>query len=877
MKRIFILPLLALFSIGQLFAGPISPQEAQKIAEAQLRQNGLRSSKAPLELTYTHYGKSQALRSASAPYYYIFNGKGQDGFVIVSADDRTAPVLAYNHQGNLNLNEAPEALRWWLSQFDKEYQWLMEHPETEGRKTATLRSEFAPIAPLLGDIQWDQNAPFNSECPKDPKSGLRSMVGCVATALGQVMRYHQWPKRANAATIEYNDYRSKQLRTYTFGKEAYDWAHMRGNFNTQPATDKEAHAIGYFLRDVGYACKMKYSSWESSAWEKEALIAVTTYFNYKNSASLAYRDGYTLDQWRSMIVKQLQAKKPLFYCGVGPDGGHAFVLDGYQPEGDFYHFNWGWNGLSDGYYKMGALIPGELGIGAGMGAYNMQQCILLDLEPNRDNNAGPEARPTAPFFLTRASIAKEGTVLKTRGFALQYAYNDGDFFINDQASIYRKGTNEKVLDIAGDKNKRLLFYYMAFMDYDIPITQEQYADGDYEVRFTWNTDKHPEFTPFARTNDEPEIVYFSVKDGKIVEGSIAYDNTFEPFRVEAEGPVALYSYAFSTIKLKLTNPNLKEYYGPVRLFLFSNSGGATITAPVTQPTYEVFVSIPGKQSISLEIPLIPEYSVGTQLYPYVQMSNPSRYITSDFIPGTHKKRLANSKAISISEKGVVVAQPKEIKGMVEIFSNSQGQETYRFYTGDESVEAPAFTIENRGEKSTLGQKDGFALSALVINSKGSEVLRASNALTEPIAPGAKVTYKPIFKNNEATKNAVGDKGYLIAHWIRVNPETGEFLSYHNPYKRYAGYKYPIYYAKGTTTEEVTVPTLAIYPLPAQTAINIVGGDAHEPLYLYALDGTLVSTHLLDATGVASLSVEHLAPAVYVVMYKQHAYKITVAR
>jgi hypothetical protein len=61
--------------------------------------------------------------------------------------------------------------------------------------------------------------------------------------------------------------------------------------------------------------------------------------------------------------------------------GHAFVCDGYDGNG-LYHFNWGWGGAYDGYFKLAILNPetGQVGSGSSDG-YAYGQEIVIGIQP----------------------------------------------------------------------------------------------------------------------------------------------------------------------------------------------------------------------------------------------------------------------------------------------------------------------------------------------------------------------------------------------------------------------------------------------------------------------------------------------------------------
>ncbi|MDE7115738.1 MAG: hypothetical protein K2O56_04855, partial [Muribaculaceae bacterium] len=53
-----------------------------------------------------------------------------------------------------------------------------------------------------------------------------------------------------------------------------------------------------------------------------------------------------------------------------------------------YHFNWGWGGMSDGYFLLDALNPESVGTGGGEGGgYNSGQDIIIGIQPQSESSA----------------------------------------------------------------------------------------------------------------------------------------------------------------------------------------------------------------------------------------------------------------------------------------------------------------------------------------------------------------------------------------------------------------------------------------------------------------------------------------------------------
>ena len=192
MKKRFLLLSFCVFLVMGLCAKPRSLQEAQQIANSFSGNTGKTTDlkkgvKSTTQLAFVQEGASQ-------PLYYVFN-KGT-GFVIVSADDRATEILGYSDAGSFDVNNLPDNFRFLLESYATELEDLSAVPETDAVPMipvkASAQTGNTSVAPLLGNILWDQGDPYNSFCPT-LQNGNKAAVGCVATAMSQIMRYYQWP------------------------------------------------------------------------------------------------------------------------------------------------------------------------------------------------------------------------------------------------------------------------------------------------------------------------------------------------------------------------------------------------------------------------------------------------------------------------------------------------------------------------------------------------------------------------------------------------------------------------------------------------------------------------------------------------------------
>jgi Peptidase C10 family len=129
----------------------------------------------------------------------------------------------------------------------------------------------------------------------------------------------------------------------------------------------------------------------SGAQTLDVATALKTYFDYASSVQGVYRTSYTSTAWTNLLKAELDAGRPMQYAGTGSGGGHSFVCDGYDNQ-NYFHFNWGWGGSSDGYFITSALNPGSLGTGGGSGGFNTNQRAIIGIRPNQAVATAPSLR-----------------------------------------------------------------------------------------------------------------------------------------------------------------------------------------------------------------------------------------------------------------------------------------------------------------------------------------------------------------------------------------------------------------------------------------------------------------------------------------------------
>ena len=367
MKRI-LLVLCLVAGMGGIMASPVGQQKAQKLGSKFLSTTALGQKNADIQLNLV----STAI-DRGATDYYVFNVASGEGFVIVAGDDRVKPILAYSTTGQYDPNDVSEGFQYTLDGFREEIQYVREHNLTATpdiiaewnvvAKTGSLNRGHqtrAVVGPLCQSI-WNQNYPWNSQCPEDPEgSGGYVYAGCAATAMGQVMKFWDWPAVGNGSHTYNPDGYAQQ--SANFGETEYHFELMPLALDST-SSEEEIYYIAQLLHHLGIALDMQYSAAGSGANAFSVYTAFQSYFRYErdfiemNLGSIIPGYGYTNEEWAQMLKDGgLDEHLPIFYTGSddGGAGGHAFVCDGYD-ENDYFHFNWGWSGRDDAWCPIGAL------------------------------------------------------------------------------------------------------------------------------------------------------------------------------------------------------------------------------------------------------------------------------------------------------------------------------------------------------------------------------------------------------------------------------------------------------------------------------------------------------------------------------------------
>ena len=377
------------------WAGPRSFQQAQAIAERQAALQGIIMDQQQVSKARKQYLLNGSSSSETATSYYVFDNGSDKGFTIVSGDDELPEIVGYSAHGNSENLMKTEGCAAFLKAYQK-FVAAFTQGDAKARKIlaeqralkADGRYQQPKIDPLLGDIAWNQETPYNKMCPKYEGSEL-SVTGCVATAMAQVMMYYKYPNELQATIPAYTTATNKLKVNAISEGEKYDWANMLPTYTEGEYNTTQADAVAKLMFHCGAAVQMDYGDSSGALVRPEDM---STYFGYDaDLLQEVYRSVYTLAEWKKILDRELEAKRPILYGGARSyERGHQFVCDGSDGEG-LYHINWGWSGVSDGYFDITLLDPDVPGTGAGTSAdgYNRDCSVIIGIAPDNGSKDEP--------------------------------------------------------------------------------------------------------------------------------------------------------------------------------------------------------------------------------------------------------------------------------------------------------------------------------------------------------------------------------------------------------------------------------------------------------------------------------------------------------
>lgn len=388
MKK-FYLTFAFLFLSMALLANPVSIASARKIAQNYFMHYAAGKADYTISNVITR-------QNGGTNVFYVFNFSA-GGYILISADDAAIPVLGYSENGTYNENNLPVQMVDWLDGYAKEIQNIIDR-QLSNKQTVKEWNKInfndfpetkLAVAPIC-TTTWDQSPYYNDVVELSTATNV--YVGCVATAMGQIMKKWNYPT-IGVGTHTYTD-ATYGVLSADYGTTTYNWGSMPVALSFA-STNAQKTAVGTLLYHCGVAVNMQYSTSGSGAYSSDVPDALMDHFNYQNSAEIQYMAAFTSTAWKDLLKAELDAGRPVLYSGDDGSSGHAFVCDGYNAS-DQFHFNWGWSGTGNGYFTIGSLNTSN-------GNFNNNNSAVIRITP-------PLGGPVADFVASNQTPAVGGTV-----------------------------------------------------------------------------------------------------------------------------------------------------------------------------------------------------------------------------------------------------------------------------------------------------------------------------------------------------------------------------------------------------------------------------------------------------------------------------------
>lgn len=591
-----------------VMAGPRSFQQAKAIAEKQAALLGVTIDQKAMAKVRKQGGKAEM--NLSQQSYYVFPNANSKGFTIVSGDDRLPEIVGYSSQGSYDENNLPEGFVSFMKAYQNLYNKvnlgdaealknLAEIKAWRNKKNASAASTSA-VAPLLGNIEWDQTSPYNNMCPKYDSVHVAA-TGCVATAMAQVMAYYKYPKQLKADIPGYvNRWNGipMEIPTITQEEGIYDWDNMLPKYNEANATQQQKDAVAKLMYHCGAAVRMSYGP-ESGAAVSSSKLA--KYFGYDADLMMDLsRSSFTLDKWMQIIDTELAAGRPVLYGGQSSDNGHQFICDG-KDENGLYHINWGWSGNQNAYFDLSILNPEKGGTGSGSAAdgFNRYCTMTIGIAPDNGVVDAPLAQiPSISVYEADYVVITKGT---RKSKSDKFEFTQQVTFVNQvkqafkgflglgilqKDGSYKLVSDKKYVSFAGKREDGM----MSSLDPKLTVN-EAFEVGKTPVYAICSTDGKTWEKADYMNGNAPLVVKATDYELSLASALNAQ------LKLESE---ELKTGAKSTFQVTLSNDCDFEYQGIVNVFsdIIAEKPSALVT--------DIFVSIPAHGTITRSFELLPK-------------------------------------------------------------------------------------------------------------------------------------------------------------------------------------------------------------------------------------------------------------------------------
>lgn len=680
-----------------VMAGPRSFQQAKAIAEKQAALLGVTIDQKAMTKARKQGSKGEITLSQES--YYVFPNANSKGFTIVSGDDRLPEIVGYSSQGSYDENNLPEGFVSFMKAYQNLYNKvnlgdaealknLAEIKAWRNKKNASAETSSA-VAPLLGNIEWDQTSPYNNMCPKYDSVHVAA-TGCVATAMAQVMAYYKYPKQLKADIPGYvNRWNGIPMEIPTITREEgiYDWDNMLPKYNKEAnATQQQKDAVAKLMYHCGAAVQMNYGP-ESAASVSASKLA--KYFGYDADLMMDLnRSTFSLDKWMQIIDTELAAGRPVLYGGQASDGGHQFICDGKDGEG-LYHINWGWSGSQNGYFDLSLLNPEKGGTGSGNSTegYNRSCSITIGIAP--DNGVVDAPLATVPDIKAMnygflETTTKDHRMNPDEAFDFWLDYGLGN-------QTYQAFSGYAALGILQKDGSYRIVSQKARINVD-PIPGEgmiSVVDVNFRVNEAFEVGTVTLCPLYSKDGENWTLCDIpSSFPSVMLKITKTKMDVISPLTAQVTGPEKLETGAYGTFQVTLSNLSDLEYFGYIDVS-FSDKA-EQVSAALAR---ELYVSVPAHGSVTRSFNLLPKQAGDF-------------YLWLDELSGGYNRNLVDAQKFMV-DKGY-----EPLIYLVETSTNAEPGlcETELAYYGGKQMRTPRvngeqaefiYKIKNDGEDASI--------------------------------------------------------------------------------------------------------------------------------------------------------------------------------
>ncbi len=496
MKRNYLLLIMALVTVFAN-AAERSEQTLREIAGnvLNLRTNGARV-----------IGDDSSLKVMHEYNGIAFVGSEGRGFAVLAKDDAFDPVLGYA-DGDFDKNNINPNMQWWMECTAKAMAKGITRAEGD-----VIPEGLPQEVESFVTTHWSQDTPYNNLCPSytSGNSTKKYPSGCVATAMSQAMNYYKYPEHGTSTRLyrfRPSENEPEQTVKVVLDDIIFDWNNMLDDYVSSQYDDAQANAVAELMQACGASVEMTYTASGSGAYTYLACMAMRNYFGYDKGLPFYSRFGVSYDEFSREIYSNLAQKRPIVFSGAGTSGGHAFVFDGYDADGNV-HVNWGWGTRGgDGYFNI-ALMNG----------FDQQQGFY----PLTNDGTYNKVMPIACIYEGGLSVSKvDNTHLKvttngSRLLNIDCETYKGDVYV---VAMNMETGESKVIatETVGSTIAVLYYFGQNGINKSYITIKNKIGDGNYRVFLALKGENEDDFSPVRCVEGYTNSYIMEVADGVIVD------------------------------------------------------------------------------------------------------------------------------------------------------------------------------------------------------------------------------------------------------------------------------------------------------------------------------------------------------------------------